>query len=84
MIVGPGAYLEMYRAGKTVSEIAEFREMKATTVNDHLIECYEQGEEIEIDSLVSPARQHNIEAVFARSSTRFLSPVKKELGDGYS
>lgn len=76
--------LGLFREGLSVSEIATKREIKESTVQDYLIEMYENGEELNIDLFVSPSKQKIIEEAFSKQSTQFLGPIKKKLGDDFS
>ncbi|WP_020537132.1 DNA helicase RecQ [Lewinella cohaerens] len=45
---------ELFQQGKTISEIAEQRNIKDTTVYTHITACYQSGKPLDIHRLVSP------------------------------
>jgi len=76
--------LDMYRAGLSIAEIARQRNLAITTIEGHLAELIEAGEEIDIDRLVPPDRFAVILDAFKRIGDGPLKPVKEFLGDAYS
>jgi ATP-dependent DNA helicase RecQ len=76
--------LDMFREGLSIEEIAERRNLKQTTIESHLAELIEAGEEIEIEQLVPQDRYEVILDAFERVGDGPLKPVKEFLGDEYS
>ena len=74
----------MYRDGLSIAEIAERSGLKLTTIETHLAELLEAGEEIDIDQLVPPDRYEVILDAFERVGDGALKPIKEFLGDDYS
>ncbi|MBX5444709.1 DNA helicase RecQ [Sphaerobacter sp.] len=76
--------LELFRQGYTVAEIAERRGLAVSTIEGHLAEALEMGEDLDLDQIVAPERRRVIAAAFAELGTSALTPVREYLGDGYS
>ncbi|WP_164929065.1 DNA helicase RecQ [Gloeobacter violaceus] len=76
--------LDLWRQGLTVEQIAERRSLRIETIEGHLAELVESGEDIAIERLVGPDRRRTIEAVLLKLGTAVLKPVKEQLGDEYS
>ena len=74
---------DMYKAGKTVSEIAAERQLAAATIEGHLSMFVESGE-LDVLEFVNehkiPAIKNTVESYGAER----LSPLKEVLGDGYT
>jgi ATP-dependent DNA helicase RecQ len=80
----PRATLEMFRQGASIEDIAYERQLSARTVEEHLVQAIENGEELDLDRLVSPEKRERIEAVMRKVGDAMLRPVIEQLGEGYS
>lgn len=76
--------LSMYKAGKSIAEIARERNLKISTVTTHLAELIEDGEEIDITPLILPGHYDTIVAALKQAGFAALKPAKELLGDEYS
>jgi ATP-dependent DNA helicase RecQ len=76
--------LALYRQGLSIEEIAYERNLKRSTIMDHLIELFEAGEAIDIDGLVQPEHYEVIVDALRQIGHELLRPVKDYLGDEYS
>lgn len=76
--------LQLFRQGLTVQQIAERRQLKATTIETHLAELIEQGEAIDLDDIVEPNRQAVIRAALETIGASALKPVYEYLQGQYS
>jgi ATP-dependent DNA helicase RecQ len=76
--------LELFRQGLSIAEIAARRNLAITTIEGHLADLIEEGEEVDIERLVPPARYTVILAAFERFGDGPLKPVKEFLGDAFS
>ena len=76
--------LELYKHRLTIQEIAVKRGLTLSTIISHLEKLILDGEDISLDSIVSPEKQQRIKQVFMESDTELLTPVKEKLGDDYS
>jgi ATP-dependent DNA helicase RecQ len=76
--------LDLYRAGRSVEEIAQERNLKPSTIVNHLAELVETGEDIDVDALIQPGHQETIVAAIQQVEGEALKPVKELLGDEYS
>jgi len=76
--------LDLFRAGRSVDEIATDRGLSATTVEGHLAEALEAGESVDLDRLVSQDKQRAVAAAMAEVGSALLKPIMDRLGEGYS
>ncbi|MBI3977032.1 MAG: DNA helicase RecQ [Chloroflexi bacterium] len=76
--------MRLFRAGHDIQEIAAARQLARSTVEGHLAEAIEVGEEVDLQRLVSPYRRHAIEAAIAELGSERLQPIKERLGDDYT
>jgi ATP-dependent DNA helicase RecQ len=70
---------ELYRQGLSLTAIAEKRNLKPSTIREHLAVLIEEGREINVDELVDPADRALIEPVALRCGLEGLRPIKDEL-----
>jgi ATP-dependent DNA helicase RecQ len=73
----------MYRAGKTIAEIAAERGLAATTIEGHL-SIYIYNGSIAIEEMVSEEKKLKIQDIVESYGSEKLSPLKEVLGDDYS
>jgi ATP-dependent DNA helicase RecQ len=73
---------ELYCQGLSLRRIAEKRNLKVRTIEEHLAALIEDGREINIDDLVEPADRALIEAAANRCGLEGLRPIKDELPEG--
>ncbi|GHO95490.1 ATP-dependent DNA helicase RecQ [Reticulibacter mediterranei] len=76
--------LEMYNAGKSVEEIARERNLKVSTIINHLAELIETGQTIDVEELIHVDRYEMIANALQQVGGVALKPVKEWLGDDYS
>jgi ATP-dependent DNA helicase RecQ len=76
--------LQYYQDGLSVEEIARKRDLTVSTIVEHLARSIEAGYPIEIDDLVSVAKQRAIFLVIERLGAGSLKILKDDLGDNYS
>jgi ATP-dependent DNA helicase RecQ len=76
--------LEMYNAGKSVEEIARERNLKVSTIINHLAELIETGQTIDVEELIHAEHYDAIASALQRVGGVALKPVKEWLGDDYS
>lgn len=85
---GPGLSVrktvDLFRAGLDLPTIARSRELALGTVEGHLAEALEAGEDLEIDRLVAAEKRARIESTFAAVGDATLSPAMERLGSGYT
>ena len=72
--------LDLWRAGKTIAEIAAERNMAVTTIEGHLAHYVGTGE-IGLDHFVPQAKAALIADFFRQHNTTLLTPAKEALGD---
>jgi ATP-dependent DNA helicase RecQ len=84
----PGATVRqtvrLFREGYDVEEIAARRTLARSTVEGHLAEAMESGEEVDVARLIDAERRRKIEAAVAACGTQRLGPLMEYLGDGYT
>ncbi len=76
--------LDLYRQGLSIEDIARERNLKPTTIENHLAELYEAGEDIDIRPLIPPGQFSVIADALERIGSDLLGPVKSDLGEEYS
>ncbi len=70
---------DLYRQGLNPRQIAEKRNLKLRTIEEHLAALVEEGREINVDDLVDSADRALIEAAAGRCGLEGLRPIKDEL-----
>lgn len=75
--------LQLFRAGKSVAEIAEHRELKPATIESHLATFVERGM-LEADELVDPAKIEYIAKAIKKNESGLMRDVKEKLGEEFS
>lgn len=73
--------LHMYREGASLAEIAQKRNLKVVTVQDHLVRCGLEGYDVQWDSLIPPQYEELILAKAGQLGTGKLKPLKEALPD---
>ena len=73
----------LYKAGKTVSQIAEERDMSTSTIEGHLAHYVGTGD-IPVTDFVSPGKTELIASRFKGNGDYQLGPVKSALGEQVS
>ncbi|BCX10231.1 MAG: hypothetical protein KatS3mg066_4090 [Fischerella sp.] len=76
--------LLLYQQGLSVSEIAEKRNLRPTTIFSHLCDLIEKNQPIDINHLVPLEKQQKILQVLEIIGDISLTPIKEYLGDSYS
>ncbi len=75
--------LEMFKSGKSPSEIAEARKLAVSTIESHLAFCIETGD-LNVNELLDQDKINFITEYFKKTSLRALGPAKAELGENVS
>ncbi len=75
---------ELYCQGLSVAEIAEQRQLKTSTIEEHLSLLIADGRPVNVDELVDPADRRLIEAAAASCETDRLTPIKEALPERIS
>ncbi|MGF1493039.1 MAG: DNA helicase RecQ [Microcoleaceae cyanobacterium] len=76
--------LRLYQQGLNIVEIAEKRELKSTTISEHLARLIQAGEVVKIDQLVPPERQQVIVQAIEAVGDVALRPIYEKLQEEYS
>ncbi len=74
---------ELIAAGKTISEIAVERELKETTIEQHMVKLSGEGK-IDYRDFVDEQKIENIKKTILTKGSERLKPVKEALGEDYS
>ena len=77
------ASLEMFKAGRTIAEIAEERKMSTSTIEGHLSYFVGTGE-IDLFQLISPDKYEKITKTIKRLNTNLSGPIREELGEEFT
>ena len=76
--------LQLFREGMDINEIAATRELKKSTIEEHLGHFVFTGE-ININEIVNKEKQATItKAIEENKNSLAIGPVKQKLGDAYS
>ncbi|UVI31902.1 DNA helicase RecQ [Paenibacillus spongiae] len=73
--------LALLQAGHTLTQIAEHRDMSRVTIENHLIRCADEGEEVDWDEFIPEASEALIVKAVTRIGAERLKPIKEELPD---
>jgi ATP-dependent DNA helicase RecQ len=76
--------LEMFQSGKTVADIARDRGLALSTIESHLAQALEAGEEIDVDRLLPSDRLHVINEVLRTAGDVTLTEIQNQLGEEFS
>ncbi|KRU24655.1 ATP-dependent DNA helicase RecQ [Clostridium sporogenes] len=69
----------LYKEGKTIKEIAEERNLKAITIQEHLFKCLSEGMEVDLDNFIKKDYEKLILDTIKKVGGTKLKPVKDEL-----
>lgn len=69
----------MYNQGKSLQEIAEEREIKISTVQDHLIRCSNEGLFVNFDDFITKEQESLILDAIEKIGAQKLKPIKEAL-----
>jgi ATP-dependent DNA helicase RecQ len=81
------SHLETYKLHQeklTVAEIAVRRELVESTVENHLIQCIQQGMEVDYELLIPAGHIEDLERAVAEAGRDRLKPIKELLPDDVS
>jgi len=76
--------LELYKQGLSAEEIANYRNLKSTTILGHLAELIEMQQPVDVDKLVPPKRQEPILQAIKQVGTASLKTIYEHLLESYS
>jgi ATP-dependent DNA helicase RecQ len=75
--------LNLHREGLTPDEIAKARNLRVSTIMDHLELLLEAGREVNINSLVPPERQGLVQTAIEEVGDFSLRTLREYLGDSF-
>ncbi|MFN0070521.1 MAG: DNA helicase RecQ [Chloroflexota bacterium] len=76
--------LALFRQGHSVAEIARDRNLALSTIENHLAEALEAGEELDVDSLLASDKREAIAAVLRTAEGATLTEIQSRLGEDFS
>jgi ATP-dependent DNA helicase RecQ len=76
--------LELYEQGFNIEEIAQKRNVKTSTIIQHLSDLIEKNQSIDLNQLIHLERQKKIWQVLDVLGDIALTPIKDYLGESYS
>jgi ATP-dependent DNA helicase RecQ len=76
--------LQLYQQGFSIREIAQQRNLRPTTIVNHLSNLIEKNQSVDLNQLVSLEKQQKIIQVLEALGDISLTPIKEYLGDSYS
>ncbi len=74
---------DLFKAGKSIAEIAQERGLTTSTIEGHLGHYIEAGE-LDIFDVMEKEKVNKIAAFVKENPTEQLSPIKEHFGDAYS
>ncbi|EJE7236246.1 DNA helicase RecQ [Clostridium sporogenes] len=69
----------LYKEGKSIKEIADERNLKAITIQEHLFKCLSEGMEVDLDNFIKKDYERLILDTIKKVGGTKLKPVKDEL-----
>jgi ATP-dependent DNA helicase RecQ len=75
--------LDLFQRGHTPTEIAEKRNLRLSTVMDHLGSLLEAGRDVDISQLVTAARRSKIEGAIEIAGAASLRAIRDQLDETY-
>lgn len=78
--------LELFNQGLSVEDVANERGLALATVEAHLVEAIEAGEEVDLRHAINGAMMRDVEAAIERVGDELLRPIMDELDEdaGYT
>ena len=76
--------LDLWQKGMTIAEIAAERQLVAMTIEGHLAQCVETGEELDPRAFYTEEEEQQMQAAFAQVQGTLLRPVFDFLGEQIS
>ena len=76
--------LDLYRQGLSIEDIAKERNLALSTIEGHLADLIDAGEDIDVEKLIPSGQFTIIADALQRIGSDLLAPVKSELGEDYS
>lgn len=74
----------LYNGGKSIDEIANIRELTKTTIENHLLKCYENDLDIDLTRCVNTQYENDIISAIDKLGCEKLKPLKEILPDEVS
>lgn len=75
--------MELFKAGKSISEIAKERELAETTIFGHLAKFVTTGE-VEVTALISETHYEELRQLIPKQTYENLTDLKTKLDQKYS
>jgi ATP-dependent DNA helicase RecQ len=75
--------LALHQRGESPEQIAQQRQIKVTTVLNHLGELLEKSQPVNLEQLVSEDRRRAIVAAIEQVGAEYLGPIREQLGNQY-
>lgn len=74
----------LYNSGKSIDEIANIRELTKTTIENHLLKCYENDFDIDLTRYVNTQYENDIISAITKLGSEKLKPLKEILPEEVS
>ena len=74
----------LYASGKSIDEIANIRELTKTTIENHLLKCYENGLDIDLTKYINTQYENDIISAITKLGCEKLKPLKEILPEEVS
>ena len=74
----------LYNSGKSIDEIANIRELTKTTIENHLLKCYENDLDIDLTKYINTQYENDIISAITKLGSEKLRPLKDILPEEVS
>lgn len=74
----------LYNGGKSIDEIANIRELTKTTIENHLLKCYENDLDIDLTKCINTQYENDIISAITKLGSEKLRPLKDILPEEVS
>ena len=74
----------LYNSGKSIDEIANIRELTKTTIENHLLKCYENDLDIDLTKCINTQYENDIISAITKLGSEKLRPLKDILPEEVS
>lgn len=75
---------ELYEQGKTISEIADERNLTEQTIENHLLKCIQEGMKVNFEDFIPKESESQIIEAIEECGATLLKPIKEKLPENIS
>lgn len=75
---------DLFKEGKSIAEIAKLRNLNIRTIETHLLSCFENGKDINLENYIHPEFENDIYNIIDKLGFEKLKPLKDALSEKVS